>query len=91
MAYTVMGIVVAWWLSVVLEEFLLCRPFAFNWDQEIRGGVCGNTGTAYLVAGVINLCTDLLVLCLPAHMLVGLHLPLRNRLALLGIFGVGFL
>ena len=86
-----MGIVIAWWMSVFLEEFLLCRPFAFNWNQEIQGGTCADTGTAYLVAGVINLCTDLLVVCLPSHMLVKLHLPLRNRIALLGVFGVGFL
>lgn len=91
LAYAVMGVVIAWWLSVFLEEFLLCRPFQFTWDHEIKGGSCADTATAYLVAGVINLCTDLLVLCLPIHMLLRLHLPLRNRIALLAVFGVGFL
>ena len=86
-----MGIVIAWWVSVVLEEFLLCRPFAFNWDPEIKDGVCGDLDAAYIAVAVVNLCTDVLVLCLPIHMLVRLHLPLRNRIALLAVFGVGFM
>ena len=85
-----MGIVFGWWLSVILEEFLLCRPFAFNWNRGIIGGTCGDLEAAYIAAGVINLCTDLIVLCLPIPMLWGLQLPLQTRIALLGVFGVGF-
>lgn len=31
-----------WRLSVILCGFLLCQPFAFNWDQTIPGGRCGD-------------------------------------------------
>jgi len=90
-AYILMAVVVVWWMSVILEEFLLCRPFAFNWDPTIQGGVCGNREAAYLAAGIINLCTDVIILCLPMPMVWRLKLPRRNKIALSIVFGVGFL
>jgi len=90
-AYIVMGVVVSWWLSVVLEEFLLCRPFAFNWDRSIPDGTCGNLLNAYIAAGAINLITDVMVLCLPIPVIWNLHLPQRAKIALSGVFGLGFI
>lgn len=86
-----MAVVMGWWLSVFLEEFLLCRPFSFTWDRHVEGGVCGDEAAAYLAAGIVNLCTDIMVLCLPIPMVLKLQLPLRNRVVLLIVFGVGFL
>jgi hypothetical protein len=88
-AYVVMTVVVMWWISVVLEEFLLCRPFAYNWDRSIENGVCGNVEAAYTAAGIINLCTDVMALILPVPMVWGLQLPPRAKAALLVTFGVG--
>ena len=90
-AYAVMAIVVLWWASVVLEEFLLCRPLAFNWDRAIKGGVCGDMMGAYIAAGVINLCTDLMVLILPVPTILGLMLPVRTKIALTCTLCLGFL
>lgn len=86
-----MVIVVLWWISVMLEEFLLCKPFAFNWDRSIKGGSCANVLAAYIAAGVINLCTDLMVLVLPVPMIIGLQLPVRSKIALTGAMCIGFL
>jgi hypothetical protein len=90
-AYAIMVIVVSWWASVVLEEFLLCRPLAFNWDRTIKGGVCSDIMAAYIAAGVINLCTDLMVLILPVPIILGLMLPVRTKIALTCTFCLGFL
>jgi hypothetical protein len=89
-AYAIMAIVVSWWASVVLEEFLLCRPLAFNWDRTIKGGVCSDIMAAYIAAGVINLCTDLMVLILPVPIILGLMLPVRTKIALTCTFCLGF-
>jgi hypothetical protein len=89
-AYAIMAIVVSWWASVVLEEFLLCRPLAFNWDRTIKGGVCSDNMAAYIAAGVINLCTDLMVLILPVPIILGLMLPVRTKIALTCTFCLGF-
>ncbi len=67
-AHLVMAVYVCWFVSVFLEEVLLCRPLAFNWDPNIEGGRCANRPAAYLAAGIINLLTDVMVLCLPVPM-----------------------
>ena len=75
----------------MLEEFFLCRPLAFNWDRTIRGGVCGDIMGAYIAAGVINLCTDLMVLILPVPTILRLQLPVRTKIALTFTICLGFL
>ena len=89
-AYGVMPFVLGWWLSVLLEELLLCRPLAYNWDKSINGS-CGNLSAAYLAAGILNLLSDVSVLVLPIPIVLNLHLPLRSRIALMAIFSVGLL
>jgi len=89
-AYLVMAVAVCWFVSVFLEQMLLCRPLAFNWNPSIEGGRCANRPAAYLAAGIINLLTDLMVLCLPVPMVWKLQLSKRKKLALSSVFGVGF-
>ena len=86
-----MAISIGWFLSVFLEEMLLCRPVAYNWDLTIEGGSCADRPAAYLAAGIINLLVDVMVLCLPMPMVWNLQLPKRSKLALSCVFGLGFL
>ena len=89
-AYAVMPLVFGWWLSVFLEELLLCRPLAYNWDKTIRGS-CADISAAYLAAGILNLLSDVSVLVLPIPIVLSLHLPLRSRIVLVATFCVGLL
>lgn len=89
-AYAAMPLVLGWWLSVFLEELLLCRPLAYNWDKTIRGS-CADLPAAYLAAGILNLLSDVSVLVLPIPIVLNLHLPLRSRIALMATFCVGLL
>lgn len=86
-----MVIVFCWMMSVVLETFLLCRPLAYNWDTTVPGGVCGDRNAAYIVAGSLNVGTDLIVMLLPMKNIWKLQMPLSQRLGLVGIFAIGFL
>jgi hypothetical protein len=83
--------IVLWCLSVILCGFLLCRPFAFNWDQSIPGGKCGNQVLSYILTGSFNIVTDVMVLCIPIPMIWRLQMPFRNKVGLTLIFAVGFL
>ena len=85
-----MPLVLGWWLSVFLEELLLCRPLAYSWDKSINGS-CGNLPAAYLAASILNLLTDVSVLVLPIPIVLKLHLPLRSRIALIATFCMGSL
>jgi hypothetical protein len=80
-----------WCLSVILCGFLLCRPFAYNWDQTIPGGHCNNQILSYILTGSFNIVTDMLVLCLPIPMIWKLQMPFKTKVALTLIFAIGFL
>ncbi|KAF2808682.1 uncharacterized protein BDZ99DRAFT_571581 [Mytilinidion resinicola] len=84
------GVVVLWALSVILCGFLLCRPFAFNWDQTIPNGHCGNQILSYELTGAFNICTDVMVLALPLPLIWNLQMRMANKIGLLGVFTVGF-
>lgn len=89
-AYIVMGIVSCWAVSVVLETFLLCRPFRYNWEPTLKH-TCGNRVASYIASGGLNLLTDIMVLSLPVPMVWALKIPRRNKIILLCLFGVGLL
>ncbi|OBT73420.1 hypothetical protein VF21_08095 [Pseudogymnoascus sp. 05NY08] len=56
------AIVWAWAISIVLESFLLCSPVEFNWNPTLPSGKCGNRNVAFVMAGVLNMVTDLMVM-----------------------------
>jgi hypothetical protein len=83
--------IIVWCLSVILCSFLLCRPFAFNWDQSIPDGHCGNQILSYVLTGSFNILTDVIVLTLPLPMIWKLQMQFRNKVALTIVFAIGFL
>lgn len=83
--------VVLWAIGTILAGFLICQPFAYNWDQSIPDGRCGNQTLSFIVTGSFNVVTDVAVLALPLPYLYRLSLPLHQRLIMLGVFGLGFL
>lgn len=89
-AFVVIGIVVAWAVSVILETFLLCRPLAYNWDSTIEG-VCGDRNNVYVSAGALNVVTDFMVMSLPIPQICKLQLDPRKKIGLVGMFSLGIL
>lgn len=89
-AYVVMGMSWLWAASVVLETFLLCRPFNSNWNPNVKA-TCGDRKGSYVAAGAMNLITDLMVLSLPVPMVWKLKIPRRNKIILFICFGMGVL
>ena len=74
--------------AFIIEEFLICRPLAFQWDKTIDG-VCGNQRMAFLVPGVINLVLDLLIISLPMPVLWTLRMRTAKKVATSIVFGIG--
>lgn len=86
----VMTIVWLWAISIVLETMLLCRPLAYNWDTSIKG-TCGQRNATYVVAGTLNLVTDLMVMALPIPHIWKLQLNVAKKLTLYLVFSMGLL
>lgn len=90
-SYAIMGLSMAYWLMVVLEAFVVCRPFAYSWNKAIPGGTCHHQQDVFLSAGIMNLIIDVMIIVLPMPMLWGLQMRLAKKVALTGIFGLGAL
>ncbi|KAJ5691914.1 hypothetical protein N7462_001337 [Penicillium macrosclerotiorum] len=88
-SWVTMGIIIAWAIATILAGCLICRPFAYNWDQTISGGSCGNQVASFTATGVINLVTDLIVLLTPMPSLYNLQMATYKKVTLITVFGLG--
>ena len=88
-AYAIGAVTMAYWLSTVLVAFLICRPFAFNWDKVSIKGHCGNTFAYYLSTAIVNLLIDVAIVALPLPLLWSLQMRTSRKLALTAIFSLG--
>ncbi|EJT81072.1 hypothetical protein GGTG_01059 [Gaeumannomyces tritici R3-111a-1] len=71
-----------------------CTPVSLAWNpgsSSSRGGRCVDRAVLFTAMATFNIATDLVVLGLPLWILSGLQIPRRTKLALLGVFLLGFL
>ena len=82
------GICLAWFVAAVIVNIFQCRPFdaAFNPKPTAR---CINVKAFYIAFVASNLVIDVILLCLPIHMVWQLQLAVRQKVALSAIFGLG--
>jgi hypothetical protein len=73
-------------------EFLFnCRPIAKNWDLTITTGKCINMSKILMTHGSLNIVTDIAMLVLPITLVQKLKLPMKEKVALAGLFMTGTL
>ena len=68
LAWIAMALSVATAVASILDAFLGCHPFEYNWDKTIPDGTCGNQldqFLAYLIPCAINLLVHAFVVVLP--------------------------
>ena len=86
--YVIHGFNLAFFVAVVLACFLICRPFAFLWNQSIHGS-CGDQKSLDMFIGVFNLLMDLTTVSLPMPVVWGLQMPMKLKLSIICMFSVG--
>ena len=67
-----------------------CSPISVSWDITVTGE-CINRPALYIATAVSNIISDIILFVLPMPMVVKLQLPLKQKLGLFFIFGVGSL
>jgi hypothetical protein len=74
-----------------------CHPFSAFWDQtnitKILGGYkysCFDEGADVFTASVISAFQDLITAVLPSFLFCNLRIPFRQKVALFGIFAIGY-
>ena len=75
-------------LARVFFNAFSCRPFNF-WDHPIERVCVKNAATWMITFACLNVVVDCMVLLLPARVVWKLPLSMKERFAVLGIFGVG--
>jgi hypothetical protein len=69
--------------------FFACTPVAKFWNVLITSGHCINMTKYSISAGYTNILFDLALVILPLPTVWNLHLPIRQKIAVSGIFMAG--
>ncbi|KAL5395856.1 hypothetical protein PMIN06_004333 [Paraphaeosphaeria minitans] len=90
LVYCAIFIVIGFGIGSVITVLLQCIPLSSLWDAEAaKGAKCIKLVDFYYANAAINLTNDVVILFLPIKVLWGLHMPLRQRIGLCGLFGLG--
>lgn len=88
-AWSLVAIVTTYGIAAPITSVFSCLPIAFFWDKSIRDGKCISLLPFWYFVAFFNIITDVAVVGLPIFVLKGLHLPRRQKFAVIGIFAVG--
>ena len=81
-----MAFIVVFTIASILD----CVPVSNYWDISSDPDTCVNEGAAVIAAGSINSFSDFLCTITPIPLVANLSLPLRQRVALVVLFSLGF-
>lgn len=90
-ATLILGILsVCWGIAAILGQILLCQPISAAWKPDaLFTKKCGDIQAYFRAVTISNMLLDVIILCLPIHMVLKLHLPTRKRIVISGIFMLG--
>lgn len=86
----VMFIIAAWQVAQIFVEIFSCFPIQGVWDSTIHR-TCHSVDFVRIMNTTGNIATDCIILLLPLPVLWRLTLPLHQKIAVFGVFGLGFL
>ncbi|KAH8662482.1 hypothetical protein BX600DRAFT_466439 [Xylariales sp. PMI_506] len=86
--FIVMFIVVVSSLCLLFITIFICSPVSSAWDLSISGS-CINRPAVYQATAIIGAITDAMVFAVPMPILVKLKIPVRQKIGLGCLFGVG--
>jgi hypothetical protein len=77
------------WVGTELAFFFACRPFNGYWAVPPPNPQCTTLQKYAITQATFNISSDLLMLAIMLPMLLQASLPLKQKIALVGIFGMG--
>lgn len=85
--YILIGVVASYMIAFELSLIFGCRPVRKLVTPELRG-TCFDIQRHALAQAAVNVATDLLVLFLPIPIVIRLHAPRRQKVALMVMFSL---
>lgn len=89
MSYILLSLLLPATLWDILGGIFLCHPVAKLFNPTMAGH-CMSQGSYWLSAAGVNTALDFITLLLPMPAVAGLHLPRRQKVALMLVFLLGF-
>ena len=88
-ANIVQGVVIAWWIAVILVSIFSCNPINGFWDKLYTKSKCINMEHFFIGSAVPNIATDIVILILPLREIWHLNTQRHQKIALSFIFLLG--
>ncbi|KAF3165567.1 hypothetical protein TWF106_006195 [Orbilia oligospora] len=88
--WSTIGLVLAYTIAIEFVYMFECPKPSMSWSVTFPTG-CMNLSVLYYTSASINILTDILILCLPIPVLMTIQIQKRKRIALVGIFFIGFI
>lgn len=83
-------VVVSFIVMEVLFCAVWCRPISNYWDLAGANDYqCGTYFNHLITSTVLNISSDLMMLCIPLPLSIRSHLPLKQKVAVCGVFSLG--
>ncbi|KAK1672538.1 CFEM domain-containing protein [Colletotrichum godetiae] len=80
-------------IAIFTTIIFQCQPISYFWEKAGRNppteGKCIDMAAFYVSTASLTIFTDVLALALPFWIFLGLKMPLRVKMALLAVFGLG--
>jgi len=76
-------------IAIFLVIIFQCNPVAYNWDKKIAGGTCIDQGIFIVLSAATTIFTDLLMLMFPFWIVMGLKMPRKTKIGVIGLFLLG--
>ncbi|KAI0873270.1 hypothetical protein GGS24DRAFT_402324 [Hypoxylon argillaceum] len=86
--WVMMVIVILTGVTTTIAGLFQCNPIARAWNIDIPGS-CFNQPALFFANGALNIGEDLILYVLPTKILWSMNLPLKQRIALVGVFLIG--
>lgn len=88
--YATAVVVVGLGASAVFGTIFQCSPIRAAWDFTIHGARCYSFVDFLYAISAINIATDFVICFSPLPCFWRLRIPLRRKLMVLSLFGIGF-
>lgn len=86
--YGFMGLMLAFYVPVVIVKIRICDPISKFWDNSVDG-TCLDQTAIILADAVVSVVSDLIILILPLPLTMSLQMPSRKKLRVIGLLGAG--
>ncbi|KAL8952390.1 MAG: hypothetical protein Q9222_001699 [Ikaeria aurantiellina] len=87
-AFSLIGLVISFFLGVLLTTFLNCRPLSKTWTPNLPG-TCGSLVGNLIGTTVVNVVIDMGIILLPMPLVWNLQMARWRKVALTITFGMG--